>query len=112
MYIIRPPPMSTRLAKDSARDAVESEAQAQAATTHEKAVTATAASCRPPRAVADAVGRIVMAHSLRNRAGLRGLHAPSCLDCGPIQNARFVSKNDLSQRIKSRVTGPRAAAHQ
>jgi hypothetical protein len=40
MYIIRPRPMSTRLAKD-AREAVESAAQAQAAAIPEKALSAT-----------------------------------------------------------------------
>ena len=73
MYIIRPPPMSTRLANDSARDVVESKAQAQAAPTHEKAATATTStvtSWRPPRAqaertVRDVVGRVVMTYSLQ-----------------------------------------------
>src|SRR6516164_9032593 len=79
MYIIRPPPMSTRLAKDSARDVVASEAQAQAANTHEKAATAatSAAIGWRPRTVGDVFGRVVMTHSLTNRAWLRVLHASS-----------------------------------
>ena len=72
--------MSTRLAKDSACDVVESEAQAQAATTHEKAATATtstATSWRPPlteaeRTAGDVVGRVVMTYSLQLCAGRNG----------------------------------------
>src|SRR5947208_1250143 len=87
MYIIRPPPMSTRLAKESAGEVVESEAHAQAAlTTSEKAATvttSTARSWRPlrtevERTVGDVVGRVAMTHSLGNGAGLRALQAPSC----------------------------------
>ena len=80
MYIIRPPPMSTRLANDSACDLVESAAQAQAGSTHEKAATATTStvtSRRPPRTeaertVRDVVGRVVMTYSLQLWEGRNG----------------------------------------